>query len=65
MAFELDPIFHTPTMVKILKAQGFFQLATKVCGKILELDPTRIEAKRLWEDLKKPHTSSELASSEI
>ena len=39
MAFELDPIFHTETMAKILQSQGHVQLALKVCQQILTKDP--------------------------
>ena len=48
MAFELDPLFHTETMAKILQSQGHVQLALKVCQQILEKDPTNTKVKDLF-----------------
>jgi hypothetical protein len=54
MAFELDPLFHTETMAKILQSQGHVQLALKVCHQILEKDPTNTRVKELSEKWKPP-----------
>lgn len=50
MAFELNPVFHTETMVKILKSQGHLLYAVKVCEKVLERDPLH---PRLGDELRK------------
>ncbi|MCB1214693.1 MAG: hypothetical protein KDK66_04375 [Deltaproteobacteria bacterium] len=37
--FELDPLYHTESMVKLLKEQGSPQLARDLAKKILEKNP--------------------------
>lgn len=52
MAFELDSIFYTETMVKILQAQGHAQHASKICEEILKKEPSRLHLRELLEQLK-------------
>ncbi len=52
MAFELDSIFYTETMVKILQAQGHLQYASRVCEEILKKEPSRIHLRDLLDQLK-------------
>jgi hypothetical protein len=59
MAFELDPLFHTETMAKILQSQGHVQLALKVCHQILERDPANQRIKELSEKWKTPFGRAE------
>jgi len=54
MSFELDPIFHTESMAKILQSQGHIQLAQKVCLSILKKDPANARVRDLSERLKNP-----------
>src|SRR5262245_41232944 len=52
MAFELDPVFHTETMVKILKAQGHLSLAANLLEKVLEKSPENPRMLSLRESLR-------------
>ena len=52
MAFELDSIFYTETMVKILQTQGHVQHASKICEEILKKEPSRLHLRELLEQLK-------------
>ncbi|MBF0491793.1 MAG: hypothetical protein HQM15_03335 [Deltaproteobacteria bacterium] len=49
MAFELDPLFHNKTMVKILLAQGHLLHAGKICQKLLARDSENESLKELYE----------------
>ncbi|MFO1520259.1 MAG: hypothetical protein U1F57_11465 [bacterium] len=64
MAFELDSVYHTETMVKILKEQGHLQLAMRVCGKVLEIHPERSHLRELYERLRNPFLRFGKSSSE-
>ena len=52
MAFELDPLFHNQTMVKILLSQGHLLYAGKICQKLLARDPENESLKELYEKTK-------------
>jgi len=52
MAFELDSIFYTETMVKILQTQGHLQYASRICEEILKKEPSRIHLRDLLDQLK-------------
>lgn len=52
MSFDLDPVFQTETMVKILHEQGQTHFATKVCEKILTLQPENQKIRSLLEGIK-------------
>ncbi len=52
MAFQLDPIFHNQTMVKILLAQGHLLHAGKICQKLLAEDSDNEILKELYEKTK-------------
>ncbi len=53
MSFELDPVFHTETMVKILHAQGQVYYATKLCEEIIRKNPENPQMRHLLEGIKK------------
>lgn len=52
MAFELDPIFHTETMVKILREQGHSLHAMELAEQILLKDPENESVRKILEELK-------------
>lgn len=54
MAFELNPLFHTVTMVKILQAQGHVQNAYRMALELLQKDSQNETLKTLVEQLKNP-----------
>lgn len=53
MSFELDPVFHTETMVKILHAQGQVFYATKLCEEMAAKSLDNARALALLEGIKK------------
>ncbi len=53
MSFELDSVFHTETMVKILHRQGQVYHATQLCEKIISKHPEKETLLRLLEGIKK------------
>ena len=53
MSFELDPVFHTETMVKILHAQGQVFYATKLCEELAAKSLDNAQALALLEGIKK------------
>lgn len=53
MSFELDPVFHTETMVKILYAQGQVFYATRLCEEMIEQNPEKLDLTQLLEGIKK------------
>lgn len=55
MSFELDQVFHTQTMVKILHAQGQVYYATKLCEEIISKQPENQNAQLLLEGIRKGH----------
>lgn len=55
MSFDLDPVFHTETMVKILHAQGQVYYATKLCEELVEKSADPASAASLLEAIKKGH----------
>lgn len=52
MSLELDPIYHTATMVKILREQGSTLHAMELCEKILEKDPDNQRVRKTLEEIK-------------
>ncbi len=52
MPLDLDPIYHTETMVKILREQGSAQYALELAEKILKNNPTQESVKKIWGELK-------------
>lgn len=52
MPLELDPVYHTLTLVKILRDQGSTVTAMELCQKILEKDPAHEGVRQILEDLK-------------
>ncbi len=53
MSFELDPVFHTETMVKILHEQGQIYYATQLCEEIVSKSTDNSSALSLLEAIKK------------
>lgn len=51
MTFQLDPIFHTKTMVQILKEQGALKQAEKICQEILTKHPVDSEVENLLKSI--------------
>ena len=47
MIFILDPIFHTKTMIKVLKDQGYLRYAEKICQEILVKNPLDTDIENL------------------
>ncbi len=56
MSFEVDPVFHTKTMIKILQSQGHLQYAARLCEKALEQDESNASMKALLQELKELRT---------
>lgn len=52
MALDFDSIYHTLTMVKILKDQGSTLTAMELAEKILEKDPQNQKVREILEALK-------------
>lgn len=52
MALDFDPIYHTETMVKILREQGSTLHAMELAEKILERDPGNASVRSILEELK-------------
>jgi len=52
MALDLDPIFQTETMVKILREQGSNLYAMELAESILKKDPLNGSVKKILEELK-------------
>lgn len=52
MSLDLDPIYQTETMVKILRDQGSTLRAMELCEKILEKNPGHEKVRSILEDLK-------------
>lgn len=53
MSFELDSVFHTETMVKILHTQGQVYYATKLCEEIASQHPENQNVLLLLEGIRK------------
>ncbi len=51
MSFNLDSIFHTKTMVKILKDQGHLRYAEKICQEVLEKNRSDQESEELLKSI--------------
>jgi len=52
MPLDFDPVFHTETMVKILREQGSTQYATELAELILQKNPDAEGVRRLLEELR-------------
>lgn len=52
MPLEVDPVYQTLTMVKILREQGSTLTAMELCEKILEKDPAHEGVRKILEELK-------------
>ena len=52
MALDLDPVYHTETMVKILREQGSTLTAMELCEKILENNPGHEGVRKILTELK-------------
>jgi hypothetical protein len=52
MPLDLDPIYHTETLVKILRDQGSTVTAMELCEKILEKNPDHQGVRKILEELK-------------
>lgn len=52
MAFEVDTVFYTETMMKILQSQGHFQYAIKIGETLLSEDPGNLAVRDLLRRLK-------------
>ncbi len=52
MSLELDPIYHTETMVKILREQGCTQHAMELAELILSEHPEKQSVREILEELK-------------
>jgi predicted Zn-dependent protease len=52
MSLDLDPIFYTETMVKLLREQGSNPSAIELAEKILEKDPNNESVAKLLADMK-------------
>jgi hypothetical protein len=52
MPLDIDPIYYTETMVKILRDQGSTLSAMELCEKILEQDPGHQGIRQILEELK-------------
>lgn len=62
MSFELDPVFHTETMVKILHEQGQIYYATQLCKEIVSKSLDNSSAVALLESIKKGHIPEKVPS---
>ncbi len=51
MAFEIDPLYHTESMVRILRDQGSTQHAAELARSILAKDPSHEGVKALLAQL--------------
>lgn len=51
MSFHLDSIFHTKTMVKILKDQGHLRYAEKICQEVLDKNRADQETEELLKSI--------------
>jgi hypothetical protein len=63
MSFELDPLFHTETMVKILQNQGYLQHAAKICEKILAREPDHRNVRDLLDQMRGSSTRNSIVSA--
>ena len=52
MALDFDPIYHTETMVKILREQGSTLHAMELAEKILEREPENQSVRQILQELK-------------
>ncbi|HCU24878.1 MAG TPA: hypothetical protein DF383_07665 [Deltaproteobacteria bacterium] len=52
MPLDLDPVYHTETMVKILREQGSPQLAMELAESILQKQPDHAGVQAVLEELK-------------
>ena len=52
MPIDFDPVFHTETMVKILREQGSTQYAMELAELILEKNPQQEGVRRILEELR-------------
>ncbi len=51
MSYSLDSIFHTKTMVKILKDQGHLRYAEKICQEVLNKNRSDQETEELLKSI--------------
>ncbi len=58
MALELDPIYHTETMVRILREQGSSLLAMELAEKILQNNPENDSVRQLLGEMKEEARAS-------
>lgn len=52
MPLDLHPIYHTETMVKILREQGSPQLATELAEKVLQRSPGHEQVAKILAELR-------------
>jgi hypothetical protein len=52
MPLDFDPVFHTETMVKILREQGSTQYAMELAELILQKNPDHAGVRRILEELR-------------
>ena len=52
MPIDFDPVFHTETMVKILREQGSTQYAMELAELILQKNPEHQGVQKLLEELR-------------
>jgi hypothetical protein len=52
MPLDLNPVYHTETMVQILREQGSTQYALELTEKILQKNPGKESVKKIWNELK-------------
>ncbi|GEM_PF-4806706 len=65
MSFEIDSLFHTESMVRILHAQGQTYIATQVCEKILSHQPENQKIRDLLEGLQKGNIQEKNSSPSL
>ena len=58
MALEIDPIYHTETMVRILREQGSSLYAMELAEKILAKNPGHENVRQLLEEMKEEARAS-------